>query len=74
MEEAEPLFRQGIEIGKATIGEGHPDYAKHLNNLAMLYEDMGRFDAAKPLYDQAVKIKLTDTERVAYALSLDMET
>ena len=26
------------------------------------------------LYDQALKVKLTETERVAYALALDMES
>ena len=28
----------------------------------------------KDLYDQALKVKLTETERVAFALALDMES
>ncbi len=34
---AEPLFRQAAEIRRAALGEGHPDYATSLNNLAVLY-------------------------------------
>ena len=38
-EEAEPLFRQALEIGRETLGEGHPDYAIRLNNE--LYPKVG---------------------------------
>ena len=44
--EAEPLFREAIEIDKATIGEEHPDYAIRLNNLASLLRDMGKPEEA----------------------------
>ena len=55
-EEAEQLYRQAIEIGKATIREVHPDYATGLNNLAGLLKDMGRYEEAEPLYRQAIEI------------------
>ena len=55
-DEAEPLYRQAIEIGKATIGDVHPDYATHINNLAILLEAMGRYEEAEPLYRQAIEI------------------
>ena len=41
---AEPLYRQALEIRKKVLGEGHPDYATSLNNLAELYRAMGAYD------------------------------
>ena len=55
-EEAEPLYRQALEIGRETLGEGHLDYAIRLNNLANLLTDTGRFEEAKPLIRQAPEI------------------
>ena len=55
-DEAEPLFRQAIDIGKNTIGEAHPNYAIRLNNMANLLRDMGRLEEAEPLYRQAIDI------------------
>jgi tetratricopeptide (TPR) repeat protein len=55
-EEAELLYRQAIEIDKATIGEAHPDYAMRLHNLAALLEAMGQYEEAEPLYRQAIEI------------------
>ena len=54
---AEPLYRQALEIKKKALGEGHPDYATSLNNLAALYHAMGDYDRAEPLYRQALEIK-----------------
>ena len=31
----------------------HPDVASSLDNLAVLYNDMGRFSDALPLYERA---------------------
>ena len=58
-DEAEPLYRQAIKIGKKTIGEDHPDYATWLNNLAGLLQVTGRYDEAEPLYKEAVRISET---------------
>ena len=35
--EAEPLYKQAMEIRRTALGERHPDYATSLNNLAALY-------------------------------------
>ena len=43
-EEAEPLYRQALQIGRETLGEGHPDYATRLNNLATLLVATGRHE------------------------------
>lgn len=57
---SDPILKEWHEKGVAW----HRAKAEELHGMPEFSE----------LYDQAVKIKLTDTERVAYALSLDMET
>ena len=53
---AEPLYRQASDIFRTALGENHPDYARSLNNLAVLYRTMGNYAAAEPLYRQASDI------------------
>ncbi len=55
-EQAEGLYREALEIDRATIGEGHPSYATRLNNLAGVVEAQGRFEEAEGLYRQAQEI------------------
>lgn len=55
-DEAEPLYRQALEIGEASQGKEHPDYADSLFNLAALLDITDRSDEAKPLYRQAREI------------------
>ena len=56
-EEAEPLYRQALEIGQETLGERHPDYATRLSNLAtLLRAATGRHEEAEPLFRQALEI------------------
>ena len=40
--EAEALYREAIEIGAATIGTAHPNYASRLGNLGvnMYYQEI----------------------------------
>jgi tetratricopeptide (TPR) repeat protein len=38
------------------LGEHHPDVASSLNNLAYLYNAQGRYEAAEPLYQQALEL------------------
>ena len=54
--EAEPLFREAIEIGEKTLGRQHPDVATRLNNLASLLRATGRHAEAEPLYREAIEI------------------
>lgn len=54
--EAEPLFREALEIHRQTLGARHPKTAAHLNNLAGLLQDTGRFAEAEPLYREALEI------------------
>jgi tetratricopeptide (TPR) repeat protein len=39
------------------LGADHPDVAQSLNNLAELYEAMGRYGEAEPLYLRALDIQ-----------------
>ena len=70
---AEPLYRQALEIRKKALGEGHPDYATSLNNLALLYYAMGAYDRAEPLFRQALEIrkKALGEGHPDYAISLN---
>jgi hypothetical protein len=47
--DAEPLFKEAVEIHRSALGERHPAYATSLNNLAELYYAMGRHADAEPL-------------------------
>ncbi|MEI4232268.1 tetratricopeptide repeat protein [Roseovarius sp. D22-M7] len=55
-EEAEALYREALEIGRATIGERHPGYAIDLNNLAGAVQAQGRYAEAEGLYREALDI------------------
>ena len=54
--EAEPLYKQAMEIRRTALGERHPDYATSLNNLAVLYDAMGRQAEAEELRKKAMAI------------------
>ena len=56
--EAEPLYRQALEIGEKTIGKAHPQFAKLLNNLARLLQAMGRYEEADPNFLEALEISI----------------
>ncbi|MEO1463908.1 MAG: tetratricopeptide repeat protein, partial [Pseudomonadota bacterium] len=38
------------------IGEGHPDFALRLNNLAGVLMEQKRWDEAEPLFEQSLAI------------------
>ena len=38
--------------------ENHPSIATHLNNLAALYKLQGKYEAAEPLFLQAIEISV----------------
>ena len=45
-----------MEIRRTALGERHPDYADSLNNLAVLYDAMGRQAEAEELRKKAMAI------------------
>ena len=54
---AQPCYEQCVSELKSRLGENHLDYAKSLNNLALLYWKQGKYVEAEPLYIQALEIK-----------------
>ena len=61
--EAEPLYRQALEMFQRLLGDEHPDVAQSLNNLALLYQSQGRYTEAEPLYRQALGNEATPAGR-----------
>jgi len=51
---AEKVFK----IYKEVLGEKHPDTLTSLNNLALIYQDLGRLNEALPLSKQAYSLRL----------------
>ena len=46
----------GVAIAEKSYGPEHPNIARHLNNLAELYYNQGRYAEAEPLYRRALVI------------------
>ncbi|OQY52650.1 MAG: hypothetical protein B6247_16595 [Candidatus Parabeggiatoa sp. nov. 2] len=44
-----PLFEKGYRLTKEVLGEKHPDTITSLNNLAGIYQELGRLSEALPL-------------------------
>ena len=40
------------------IRDSHPSIAINLNNLALLYDSQGKYEAAEPLFLQAIEISV----------------
>ena len=55
--QAEPLYKQAIEIDRKVLEENDPDFATDINNLAGLYRAMRNYVQAEPLYKQALEIR-----------------
>ncbi|MEL4894569.1 tetratricopeptide repeat protein [Crocosphaera sp. Alani8] len=53
---AETWGKNFFNICQKRFGEEHPDVAQSMNNLAKLYHSQGKYEVAKPLYEQAIKI------------------
>src|SRR5207245_10623861 len=72
--EAEPLFRQALDIMERAKGAEHLDVAIILNNLGELYYIQGRYVQAEPLYQRALAIKEKVLGPDALALATTLET
>ena len=55
--ESRTALRRSLEIREAKLGPDHPDVADGLNNLALLYVNMGQYAKAEPLYQRSLKIR-----------------
>ena len=56
-DQAELLLERALKIHEKVLGPEDPDTASSLNNLAMLYVNLGAYAKAQPLYERALKIK-----------------
>ena len=56
MDEAEAYARQGLELARCTLPEGHPARAAVLNNLAQACRFTGRYMEAERDYREAIDI------------------
>ncbi len=48
---------RALEIRKELLGEKHSDYAVSLSNLALLYDNLGDYAKAEPLFQQVLSIR-----------------
>jgi tetratricopeptide (TPR) repeat protein len=55
--EAVTQAKGALEIRQKLLGEEHAEYATDLNNLALLYDSMGDYTKAEPLYHNALEIR-----------------
>jgi CHAT domain-containing protein/tetratricopeptide (TPR) repeat protein len=71
--EAVPIAVKVLAAYRQLLGEKHPDYARSLNNLAMLYQEMGEHSKALPLFLEARTLhrKVLGEKHPHYATSLN---
>ena len=55
--EAEPLYKEALQIRRRVLGTEHRITAMTLNNLARLYEAQKRYAEAEPLYREVMEIR-----------------
>ena len=56
-DEAEPMYREALEVARAALGSRHPHTLTSTNNLGLLLHDKGDLAAAEPLYREAMDVK-----------------
>ena len=54
--EAADIAKEALKVAEDTFGEGHPNVAISLNNLAYLYDCQGDHAQSGPLYRRALGI------------------
>ena len=56
-DEAEPLYREALEMDREMLGSGHPNTLTAINNLGQLLQIKGDLAAAKPLCREALELR-----------------
>ena len=57
-DETEQLYREALEIGRATLGNRHHNTLFSINNLGLLLQAKGDLAAAEPLCREALEVSL----------------
>ena len=52
--EAEPLYREALEMKRKLLGDAHPELAAGLNNLAFVLETRGDYRGAEKAYRESL--------------------
>ena len=55
--EAEPLYRETLQLREKVLGKEHPDTLTSMNNLAGLLESQGKYNAAELLYRETLQLR-----------------
>ncbi len=61
---------RSLRIKQAALGPDDPGVAQCLYNLAELYQELGQYAKAEPLYQQCLKIRETKLDRDHFTVSL----
>ena len=48
---------QALGIRRAALGEQHPDVGQTYNNMAVVYENQGKYEQALELYSKAPPVR-----------------
>ena len=55
-QDAEPLYREALDMQRKLLGDAHPDLALALNNLGYARERRGDYRGAEAAYQEALKM------------------
>nr|CAD2199779.1 unnamed protein product [Meloidogyne enterolobii] len=59
----EPLCKRALEIREKVLGADHPDVAKQLSNLALIYQNQGLYDEVEKYYKVHLKFMKQNLSR-----------
>lgn len=70
---SEKYLKQALALRKEISGEKNISYVNTLNNIAMVYDAIGNYTAAEPLYRQCIELtkELIGTKNADYTISVN---
>jgi serine/threonine-protein kinase len=55
--DAEPILNRALELRRKKFGDAHTKVAQTLNNLALVYDEQGKFDQSEATHREALRIR-----------------
>lgn len=55
--EAEPILNRALEVRRKKFGNAHTKVAQTLNNLALVFDEQGKFEQAEATHREALRIR-----------------